>query len=471
MRKIPSSDPIHVAVRGNRTGEGAIRSLVTSLLDGSSRSASFAPHGTRREEVYRMAVALRDAVASGGDPQRPVCLCAENRAVVSAALLAALSSKIPIVVPHAYTVSALEAARKAMDFRLAVVDRPRSLPHGVKAVTAGPSALPERALPRMSPLEPDHPWVYLFTGGSTGKPCLWSKTPRNLLGETRHLIDRFHVTADDRFLATVPVNHIYGLLYSILLPLVSGASVSLRTPAYPAEILSTLEGEQSTVLVSIPAHYRVLAGQRFGALGLRLALSSAGPLRPQDDQAFTSKSQCAVTEIYGSTETGGIATRCRGLGRPYLVPYSVVDWRIDADRLDIRSAFLSPELGRDADGFYSVPDRVKAMGDHGFEVAGRNDGIVKVGGKRVDLGRVTEVLGGCEGVRDVQVVSAPADSGRDNILFAIVAGSVSIESVQAWATHSLEPHERPRQIKVVAEIPRSRAGKVDHESIMRLFDI
>jgi acyl-coenzyme A synthetase/AMP-(fatty) acid ligase len=418
-----------------------------------------------------MAAALQDAVVSAGEPRMPICLCAENKAVVSAALLAALSSAIPIVVPHACTASALAEARKAIDFRLVVVDGPRSLPHGLIAVTSDPSATHEKGLSRVSTLEPDLPWVYLFTGGSTGKPCLWSKTPRNLLGETRHIIDRFHVSFEDRILATVPVNHIYGLLYAILLPLVSGAAVSMRSPAYPVEILSTLERERTTVLVSIPTHYRALAGQRFGPLGLRHALSSAGPLRPQDDRSFTSKSRVALTEIYGSTETGGIATRCRGQGQPYLVPYSVVDWRIDAERLNIRSAFLSPELGRDAEGFHTVPDRVKAEGDDGFEVAGRNDGIVKVGGKRVDLGRVAQVLEACEGVRDAQVVSAPVDSGRDNVLLAVVEGSVGVEPIEARAIQLLEPHERPRQIKVVAEMPRSRAGKIDHGSIMRLFEM
>jgi acyl-coenzyme A synthetase/AMP-(fatty) acid ligase len=87
------------------------------------------------------------------------------------------------------------------------------------------------------------------------------------------------------------------------------------------------------------------------------------------------------------------------------------------------------------------------------------------------LGRVAQVLEACEGVRDAQVVSAPVDSGRDNVLLAVVEGSVGVEPIEARAIQLLEPHERPRQIKVVAEMPRSRAGKIDHGSIMRLFEM
>ena len=256
-------------------------------------------------QVAAMAAALRPALA---ETRAPVCLVSENRAVSAAAMIAALYAGRPLILPHEASAAAVEQMRRRIDFSSAVVDGDRPLPAGVEPLHAdaaaadGLSADPPTALPA-----PDTEWVRLFTGGSTGRPQIWSKTVANLLGEAAYQAENFQYSAEDRIVATVPVYHIYGILYSLLAPLIAAASVSAQTPSYPREIAAACRTCRATVLVSVPVHYRAMRETGAVCPGLRVAFSSAGPLDAADADAFFEKSGSGVNEIYGSTETGGIA--------------------------------------------------------------------------------------------------------------------------------------------------------------------
>jgi acyl-coenzyme A synthetase/AMP-(fatty) acid ligase len=287
--------------------------------------------------------------------------------------------------------------------------------------------------------------------------------------EAAYLARTFNITSSDTILATVPSNHIYGLLYSILLPLVSGASVSLITPTFPNEIIQCLKQTKATVLVSIPAHYRALKESPIAGHHVRLAFSSAGALREQDGLDFYNTTGIAITEIYGSTETGGIALRNRILGKAAFSPYACVAVQIKDEHLWVRSDFLSKELKINANGFFETADRAVWEGQSDFIVLGRSDGIVKVAGKRVDLAELRETLMHVEGVRDAYVFALPVQSGRENEIIALVEGRVTADQINQAAYLHLPPHARPRTIRITDRIPLSSTGKYNHEAIKALF--
>jgi acyl-coenzyme A synthetase/AMP-(fatty) acid ligase len=321
----------------------------------------------------------------------------------------------------------------------------------------------------MRPGNPDDQWIFLFTGGSTGVPKIWTKTPGNLLGESAFLVREFNVTDADVILATVPPYHIYGLLYSVLVPLLAMARVCRQTPTFPNEILTLMGQTDATILISIPAHYRALRNHRADRHSLRIAFSSGGALAPEDDQAFFESVRVPVTEVYGSTETGGIALRCRAAGRPGLIPYSCLAWRIEDEALYVRSRFLSRELETDAAGFYRTADRAQPDGDQGFALLGRSDGIVKVAGKRVDLLSIQQVLRQIPGVDDAYVFARKIEQGRENIILALVAGDVAEPLLRETLQQRFEPYSVPRVIKTVAEIPVTSVGKFNRAEIEKLF--
>ncbi len=420
-------------------------------------------------QVYAMAEDIKKIFKKLGRTDQPVCLCTLNRGYVAAAMLASLTGGPTLVLPYAHTLQTLEEAQRSMGYQYALVDEELPLPPGVQPVriqNPGPSRIIQS---KLDFIEPNAPWLYLFTGGTTGTPKIWSKTPLNLLSEASYLADRFRITGNDKILSTAPSNHIYGLLYSVLLPLVSGASVSAEIPSYPGEIIQALEASKATVLVSLPAHYRTLNEHPINNHCLHTSFSSAGALSETDDRAFFNSTGVAIAEIYGSTETGGIAYRKRMAGQRSLTTFSCVDIKIDDEKLWVCSDFLSAELEKNPDGFYQTADRVKQDGHTGFQLLGRSDGIVKVGGKRVDLAKVQQTLKETPGVRDAYVFALPVKSGRENEILALVEGQLEEDHLRRLTDNRLEPYARPRRVRVVDQIPLSTSGKYKRKAIEKLF--
>lgn len=417
--------------------------------------------GASRGEVHALALELRDRLLAAGPPGEPICLATDDRVAVAAALLASLAGGPPLVVPHAGTAPAVAAAFSAAGCRRAVGDDRALLPRGAALVrvrgatgTRGP-ARPVRPL--------DEPFLRLYTGGSTGAPRAWSKTPANLLAEAHDMTGRFAFGPQDRIVASVSPRHIYGLLFSVLVPLVSGASVLRDTPFFPGAIASELARLGASVLVSVPAQLRALGGTRWTAPRLRLALSSTAPLEAADAAAFAARASVGVTEIFGSTETGGIAVRCRQAGDAVWRVLDGVDCRVVRGRLQVRSPYLSPDLPRGVARWFRTADRAqRAPG--GFELLGRADGVVKVGGRRVDVGEVEACLRALPGVREALVWARAVPRGRGKELVGLFVGPGRPELLLRALRRRLPAAAVPRRLAVVDRLPTTAAGKPDREA-------
>lgn len=428
--------------------------------------------GSTMGDVQALAQRIKSLLAQHHYPS-PVCLCTEDRCHTAAALLAALSGGSPLILPYAFSEQALTQTKNALAYQYLLVDNDPVVPVGTQplriARSPGSDTTPISQTPAPVPIDQDDIWVYLFTGGTTGQPQTWTKTVRNLLFEALHLAETFQITSRDIILATVPPHHIYGLLYAVLVPLVSGAQVVARTPAFPNEIIEALQQSQASMLVSIPAHYRALKNHTLSNHHLRIAFSSAGPLALEDDLAFHEMTGVAITEIYGSTETGGIAYRQRAKGQTGLKPFDCVQWKIEDERLGVKSDYLSSELTRDADGYFKTADRVTMDHHQSFHLLGRTDGIIKVAGKRVDLASVQQTLKQLPDVRDAYVFARAVKKGRENEILALVEGNAQAEKLHGQLQAKLEPYARPRHIIVVPKIPVSKVGKYDRVEIEKRF--
>lgn len=446
-----------------------LNQCVAQLLGGPCRPQNEFVHGqTSYTDLYAMASHLHDVFQREGNVPF-VCLCTQDRATIGAALLASLAGGPALILPHAFSLTVLSELQQLTGYRIIVTDRSRQVPDRVACVIPR-KVISNRLLPKgLTPRRLDSEWVRLFTGGSTGSPKIWTKTVRNLLAETASIIAHYEVTEQDCLLATVGPNHIYGLLYSILTPLVAAASVASSTPSYPVEIKKILREADASILVSVPAHYRALNGFAIQAPRLRLAFSSAGMLAADDAAAFSTQTGVGIAEIYGSTETGGIASRIRANGETDFKPYDGIDIRIKNEMLHVKSDYLSPGLKRDAKGYFKVGDRAVSSQGGRFRLLGRNDGVVKVGGRRVDLEAVQEQVKKQPGVRDALVISLPVGKSRENQIVAVVEGDVLMADLNRSLSVQLEPYACPKRIKVVTAIPMTTAGKYDRITIKNLF--
>ena len=439
---------------------------ITALLE--NRACRFTPSVPTVGEIGDLAAGIRNAfIRLGGPANEPVCLCVEERPHLLAALLASLAGAPPFILPHAFHPHVLREVYEAKPFRLILADTAVEPPECTAVINIEACRPDDHPLKLIRP--PDKPFVSLFTGGSTGKPRVWSKTPANLFGEAIHLARTFGIGRRDLLLSTVPTQHIYGLLCSVLLPFVASARVVSRTCTYPREIFRVLQNEGATVLVSVPIHYRTLKVGNLRRFSLRLALSSAAPLAAEDAAFFLEKTGLAIMEIYGSTETGGMATRSYGADHGSWEPFACLDWKILSERLCVRSDFVSPDLPRDGEGFFVTADRVAKTGGNLFKFLGRADHIVKVAGKRVDLEETREKIRQIPGVTDAYVTALPLNRARRAEIAALVATDLPARDLRAAIRSMDDPYGRPRRIRTVKAIPVLPNGKIDRQRVNQLL--
>jgi len=164
-------------------------------------------------------------------------------------------------------------------------------------------------------IEPSRHLVTVYSSGSTGPHQACPKTASQILGEAALQVHLFGVKRSDRVLATVPAHHIYGLLFSVLVPMTAGAAFVRTSPLHAEAVAAEARANRANLLVTVPAHLRALSCLGKEEFSFRLLFSSGGPL--DDATAEKISLLCpAAFEILGSSETGGIATRrvASGLG-------------------------------------------------------------------------------------------------------------------------------------------------------------
>ncbi len=455
---------------GRATDTPAVEPWLGKMLRGDSCRADkeFILAGNTFAEIYEMAQGLRELFSAADFKEEVICLAAESKAIIAAAILASLHGGPTLLLPFAFSGRALAEMREATWFTSAITDTPRDFPAGTKVICPEPGQT--RWLGQLPPIAPNSELLKLFTGGSTGAPRSWSKTANNLFAEAFYLSQKYQISNKDLIVATVSPYHIYGLLFSVIIPLISSAAVLSGTPSFPGEISEAVINNSATILASVPVHYRVLKGRKTSSGSLRMAFSSAGRLPRADNEEFCRQNNVPLIEVYGSTETGGIAVRARARGEEAYSPFETVDWQRRHENLYVRSAYISPDAHRDENGFFAANDRIESGPNNSFFLRGRSDAVAKVGGKRVNLAEVRDKIKAQRGVEDCFVITLADSGGRESMIAALIVGErVDLKELKKNLMEQLEPYARPRLIKKIDNLPLTAAGKYDLAVIKRLL--
>jgi acyl-coenzyme A synthetase/AMP-(fatty) acid ligase/3-hydroxymyristoyl/3-hydroxydecanoyl-(acyl carrier protein) dehydratase len=319
-------------------------------------------------------------------------------------------------------------------------------------------------------LPADRTIVTVYTSGSTGEHVACRKSAGQLLGEAQLLVTLFGMGPGTRLLATVPPYHIYGLLFGLLVPMMGGGAFVRGTPHHAETIAAEAARHGANVLCSVPAHLRGLSALSPGALrGLGRIVSSGAPLDERTASEVAALTGTPVTEVLGSSETGGIAWRTSGSG-PAWRPFPNVRVRADEEGLMlVESPFVSsapsssPPVHRGA-------DRIRALPDGRFELLGRADGVVKIGGSRISIAEVERLLREVPGVRDAAVINVDVDGPRQHELWAVVAApGLTVADLRAALLRRIEPIALPRRFRFVEALPREENGKLVRARLAALF--
>ncbi|MFL6694638.1 MAG: AMP-binding protein [Ramlibacter sp.] len=340
-----------------------------------------------------------------------------------------------------------------------------------------PAATPATAL---KPLDLQQARAVIYTSGSSGQPLAIQKRLAQLDAEVRHLEAVFGPRLDEHGPAlvhgTVSHQHIYGLLFLTLWPLAAGRAVAVEKLVYPEQIAQRL-GMASSVLVSSPAHLRRLPDSldwSHARVGLRAIFSSGGPLPPEAaGQADLLLGQSPI-EVYGSSETGGVAWRQRAFDGDAWRALPAVQWRLQDDTLCVKSPHL------DGDDWWETSDRARALPDGRFLLQGRADRIVKIEEKRLSLVALEEALvagglvaeaksllvGGAAGAR-LCAVAVPTPAGWEQLR---AGGKRALnDALREQLSRSFERVVLPRRFRYVRELPVNTQGKATEALLSALF--
>jgi 4-coumarate--CoA ligase (photoactive yellow protein activation family) len=429
--------------------------------------AAFGGSGMRTAgQLAGLAAAIAKKLEGHASGSRVVLAC-EDRYYFSAGLLALWQRGLVALLPSNGQADTVRALAHAPGVAGLLHDRQGDVGLDVRTLelSAGTGHLPVRVtMPRQSTA------VIAYTSGSTGQPTAHEKTLAQLIDEPLALIEAFDL-AKKRVLASVPPHHLYGLLFGVLVPLLGGGATSRTSPLQPAEVLRELAAHDAQVLVAVPPHLSALAQALREGAGFRAGtrvFSSGAPLSQATDSMLREQG-VEVTQVLGSTETGGIAHRRKAGDEPWqLLPG--VRIAVEGELLSVASPWSSPE----AMATVRTSDRVELVAG-GFRHLGRADQVVKIGGRRVELGDVESKLRAVAGVRDARVLTLESGSLRGLELCAVVevdeAAGLTAQTLRQALGRTLDPVTLPRRYRLVSRLPRTAAGKVDMDTLRTLFDV
>ncbi|MFN5745887.1 MAG: AMP-binding protein, partial [Methylococcaceae bacterium] len=188
------------------------------------------------------------------------------------------------------------------------------------AGTAAPGRIPTYCVEHLLGAEPPPPSAVNrsdrgvvaipFTSGSTGQPQPYPKRWHHFQQSARLIAAAADIRPGTALIATVPAQHMYGLELSVLLPLCCGAVLDAARPFYPLDIRDALSRHQGKrVLVTTPVHLRALLASGLTFPRLSGVISATAPLDPALAVEAERQFGAPLTEIYGCTEAGSLASR------------------------------------------------------------------------------------------------------------------------------------------------------------------
>ncbi|MBU6415561.1 MAG: AMP-binding protein [Xanthomonadaceae bacterium] len=301
-----------------------------------------------------------------------------------------------------------------------------------------------------------------YTSGSTGVPRANLKRWDKLAISTGHndALLRMLAGGDYHVVATVPPQHMYGLEFSVLLPLFGHAAVCASKPFFAADIAVSLQQlPEPRILVTTPVHLRALLDSGQPLPRLSGIVSATAPLARDLALDAEARYGAPVQEVFGSTETCVIAHR-RTAHEDAWTPYPGVSLHPQPDGTRVEA----PQLAQPV----VLADIVELLADGRYRLRGRNTDLLEIAGKRASLGDLTHKLLAVPGVRDGVVFQMDETDamGVRRIAALVVAPDLDAGAILRVLRCEIDPVFLPRPLKLVDILPRGETGKLPRAALL-----
>ena len=428
------------------------------LLRGFDGDSVFA---YRRGEVITVAAFLHHAaeVASQLPERAYVFNLCSDRYHFAVGLAAALMRRQVTLLPPNETPDFLAQLAAAYPDAYCLVDSARA-DRSLMTVMIPERPAPQRSSAEMPTIPESQLAATVFTSGSTGQPVPHPKTWATLVKSGSAECERLGLERTPRasVVGTVPPQHMYGLESTVLMPMQGGLALHSGRPFYPADICAALSAlPRPRVLVTTPVHLRALVADTITTPAVDLIVCATAALTPQLASAAESRFSAPLSEIYGCTEAGQIASR-RTVESPEWHALPGITLRQDEKGTWVRGGHVDTET--------LLSDMIEMHGRDRFLLHGRNADLVNIAGKRTSLATLNYHLNSIPGVQDgVFIMPQEAGDSVPRLAAFVVAPGLSQEQVMQTLRERVDPAFLPRPLTFVDALPRNATGKLPREAL------
>jgi long-chain acyl-CoA synthetase len=338
--------------------------------------------------------------------------------------------------------------------------------------------------------------VLIYTSGTTGHPKGAMLSHRNLLSNVESCRQVLAAVDHDRFVVLLPMFHSFMMTVGMLLPLLVGGSLLLIKSVHPPKnVIAEIFQRGATILPAVPQFFRALAHAEIpGNFPLRICISGGAPLPAEILKEWTERIPVPLIEGYGLSEASPVVAlnpiqgpwKAGSIGRA--IPGVEVTIQDDNEKIldfgesgeicvrgpnvmlgywnqadetarALRNGWLlTGDVGhRDADGYFFITDRKKDM--------------LLVNGINVYPREIEEIIYQFPGVKEAAVIGVPDQKrGEQPVAFVSAKEESTLDgkALQQFVRERLADYKVPKQVNVVAALPRNATGKVLKTELRKL---
>lgn len=308
----------------------------------------------------------------------------------------------------------------------------------------------------------DFSFLY-FSSGSTGFPSGALKTKENILSEVEVISSFLKEYNIKKVIVTVPFIHLYGSLYGLFFPLLNGIDIVFKEHFLPHDLLEMID--DNSLVVTTPLYIKSLNRiNESKNLSKSLFLSSTAPLLTDDAKEFKDKFSTNILQIFGSTETGGIAYKFNDeiLWTPTEKVITSVNTK---NELKVESPFISNIIFEKefkvTNHQIQTFDYVEFIGNK-FKLIGRSSQILKIAGKRYSTIQIENILEKIDEIEKAVVfVKSGNNSLKDEVLDITIESKKDflVKDIKKILQNELSNIKFSITLKIVDKIKTSAIGK------------